>query len=50
LGRSTEYTKYSKIILKDGLNTYPAATNAGNEGGMEYPGIVFVVGNLKEKI
>jgi hypothetical protein len=28
--------------------SYPVATNvAGNEGGMEYPGIVFVVGNLK---
>jgi len=27
------------------------ATNvAGNEGGMEYPGIVFVDGNPKEKI
>ncbi|MBB6333357.1 hypothetical protein HNP24_004383 [Chryseobacterium sediminis] len=43
-GRSTEYTKaaiehYSKKWYE---YTYPAATNvAGNEGGMEYPGIVF---------
>ncbi len=43
-GRSTEYTKmsienYSKRWLE---YSYPAATNvAGNEGGMEYPGIVF---------
>jgi hypothetical protein len=42
--RSTEYTKasienYSKRWLE---YPYPAATNvAGNEGGMEYPGIVF---------
>ena len=43
-GRSTEYVKhsienYSKRWLE---YTYPVATNvAGNEGGMEYPGIVF---------
>ena len=43
-GRSTEYSKasienYSKRWLE---YPYPAATNvAGNEGGMEYPGIVF---------
>jgi hypothetical protein len=43
-GRSTEYTKtsienYSKRWFE---YPYPAATNvAGNEGGMEYPGIVF---------
>ena len=43
-GRSTEYTKtsienYSKRWYE---YTYPVATNvAGNEGGMEYPGIVF---------
>ncbi len=43
-GRSTEYTKssienYSKRWFEF---PYPAATNvAGNEGGMEYPGIVF---------
>jgi hypothetical protein len=43
-GRSTEYTKmsienYSKRWFE---YTYPVATNvAGNEGGMEYPGIVF---------
>lgn len=43
-GRSTEYTKasiehYSKKWFE---YPYPAATNvAGNEGGMEYPGIVF---------
>ena len=42
--RSTEYTKtsienYSKRYFEF---PYPAATNvAGNEGGMEYPGIVF---------
>ena len=42
--RSTEYTKttiehYSKMWYE---YPYPAATNvAGNEGGMEYPGIVF---------
>jgi hypothetical protein len=43
-GRSTEYTKasienYSKRWFE---YPYPAATNvAGNENGMEYPGIVF---------
>jgi hypothetical protein len=43
-GRSTEYVKhsienYSKRWME---YTYPVATNvAGNEGGMEYPGIVF---------
>lgn len=43
-GRSTEYTKacienYSKRWYE---YPYPTATNvAGNEGGMEYPGIVF---------
>ncbi|CAH0335633.1 hypothetical protein FVB9288_01281 [Flavobacterium sp. CECT 9288] len=43
-GRSTEYTKasiehYSKKWFE---YPYPAAVNvAGNEGGMEYPGIVF---------
>ncbi|UFH35116.1 M1 family metallopeptidase [Flavobacterium acetivorans] len=43
-GRSTEYTKasienYSKRWLE---YPYPEAVNvAGNEGGMEYPGIVF---------
>ena len=43
-GRSTEYTKasiehYSKKWLE---YPYPAAINvAGNQGGMEYPGIVF---------
>jgi hypothetical protein len=43
-GRSTEYTKssienYSKRWFEF---PYPAAVNvAGNEGGMEYPGIVF---------
>ena len=43
-GRSTEYTKaaiehYSQKWFE---YPYPAATNvAGNEGGMEYPGIVF---------
>jgi len=43
-GRSTEYVKasiehYSKQWFE---YPYPAATNvAGNEGGMEYPGIVF---------
>lgn len=42
--RSTEYTKasiehYSKLWYE---HPYPAAVNvAGNEGGMEYPGIVF---------
>ncbi|MCY0970588.1 M1 family metallopeptidase [Chryseobacterium wangxinyae] len=43
-GRSTEYTK-AAIEHYSGKwyeYTYPAATNvAGNEGGMEYPGIVF---------
>jgi hypothetical protein len=43
-GRSTEYVKYS--IENNSKRwfpfTYPNATNvAGNEGGMEYPGIVF---------
>lgn len=48
--RSTEYTKgsiegYSKRWLE---YPYPAAINvAGNEGGMEYPGIVFC--NYKSK-
>jgi hypothetical protein len=40
-----------KIIKRWFEYSYPVATNvAGNEGGMEYPGIVFVDGNLKEKI
>lgn len=49
-GRATEYTKtsienYSKRWFEF---PYPAATNvAGNEGGMEYPGIVFC--DLKSK-
>lgn len=49
-GRSTEYTKtsienYSKRWYE---YTYPAAVNvAGNEGGMEYPGIVFCHMNSK---
>ncbi|TXF76354.1 M1 family metallopeptidase [Chryseobacterium sp.] len=49
-GRSTEYTKssiehYSKQWYE---YTYPAAVNvAGNEGGMEYPGIVFCHMNSK---
>lgn len=49
-GRSTEYVKhsienYSKRWLE---YSYPTATNvAGNEGGMEYPGIVFC--NWKSK-
>ena len=49
-GRSTEYTKtsiehYSKRWFK---YTYPTAVNvAGNEGGMEYPGIVFCHMNSK---
>ena len=48
--RSTEYTKtsiehYSKRWYE---YTYPAAVNvAGNEGGMEYPGIVFCHMNSK---
>lgn len=51
-GRSTEYTKasiehYSKQWLE---YPYPAAVNvAGNEGGMEYPGIVFCHMNSKGK-
>lgn len=49
-GRSTEYTKssienYSKRWYE---YTYPNAVNvAGNEGGMEYPGIVFCHMNSK---
>ena len=49
-GRSTEYTKasiehYSEKWFE---YPYPAATNvAGNEGGMEYPGIVFCHMNSK---
>ena len=49
-GRSTEYTKtsiehYSKRWFE---YTYPTAVNvAGNEGGMEYPGIVFCHMNSK---
>lgn len=51
-GRSTEYTKncienYSKRWLE---YPYPAATNvAGNENGMEYPGIVFCSWESKGK-
>jgi len=43
-GRSTEYTKKSIEFNSNKWfeYSYPAATNvAGNEGGMEYPGIVF---------
>ncbi|AZB24625.1 M1 family peptidase [Chryseobacterium bernardetii] len=43
-GRSTEYTKAAIEHYSNKWYgyTYPAATNvAGNEGGMEYPGIVF---------
>jgi len=49
--RATEYTKssvenYSKRWFE---YPYPAATNvAGNEGGMEYPGIVFCDWETKE--
>ncbi|GGA73791.1 peptidase M1 [Flavobacterium palustre] len=51
-GRSTEYVKhsienYSKRWLE---YNYPTATNvAGNEGGMEYPGIVFCSWKSKGK-
>ncbi|MCI9845741.1 M1 family metallopeptidase [Flavobacterium pectinovorum] len=51
-GRSTEYVKasiehYSKQWFE---YPYPAATNvAGNEGGMEYPGIVFCSWESKGK-
>lgn len=51
-GRSTEYTKasiehYSKTWFEF---PYAAATNvAGNEGGMEYPGIVFCSFDSKGK-
>ncbi|HLF51722.1 M1 family metallopeptidase [Flavobacterium sp.] len=50
-GRSTEYTKssienYSKRWFE---YPYPAATNvAGNEGGMEYPGMAFCDWKSKE--
>ncbi len=43
-GRSTEYTKAAIEHYSNKWYgyTYPATTNvAGNEGGMEYPGIVF---------
>lgn len=49
-GRSTEYTKASIEHYSEKWYeyTYPAATNvAGNEGGMEYPGIVFCHMNSK---
>lgn len=49
-GRSTEYTKAAieHYSAKWYSYTYPAATNvAGNEGGMEYPGIVFCDMNSK---
>lgn len=49
-GRATEYTKASieHYSGKWYSYTYPAATNvAGNEGGMEYPGIVFCHMNSK---
>ncbi len=51
-GRSTEYVKhsienYSKRWFE---YSYPVATNvAGNEGGMEYPGIVFCSWKSKGK-
>ncbi|RVT75338.1 M1 family peptidase [Flavobacterium sufflavum] len=51
-GRSTEFVKhsienYSKRWFE---YTYPVATNvAGNEGGMEYPGIVFCSWKSKGK-
>jgi hypothetical protein len=50
--RSTEYVKYS--IENNSKRwyefTYPCATNvAGNEGGMEYPGIVFCSYKVKGK-
>jgi hypothetical protein len=51
-GRSTEFVKhsienYSKRWFE---YTYPVATNvAGNEGGMEYPGIVFCGWKAKGK-
>jgi len=51
-GRSTEFVKnsienYSKRWME---YTYPVATNvAGNEGGMEYPGIVFCSWKSKGK-
>lgn len=51
-GRSTEFVKhsienYSKRWIE---YTYPVATNvAGNEGGMEYPGIVFCSWKSKGK-
>ena len=52
-GRSTEYTKAS-IEHYSGKwfeYPYPAATNvAGNEGGMEYPGIVSAIGIRKGMI
>lgn len=49
-GRATEYTKAAieHYSAKWYGYTYPAATNvAGNEGGMEYPGIVFCHMNSK---
>ena len=49
-GRSTEYVKGSIEHYSEQWYpyTYPVATNvAGNEGGMEYPGIVFC--NFKSK-
>jgi hypothetical protein len=49
-GRSTEYTKASIEHYSEKWYeyTYPTAVNvAGNEGGMEYPGIVFCHMNSK---
>jgi hypothetical protein len=42
LGRSTEYKSSIENYSKRWFEySYPVATNvAGNEGGMEYPGIV----------
>jgi hypothetical protein len=44
LGRSTEYTKMSIEIIKDGLNILIQQLQAGNEGGGISWNCFFVVG------
>jgi len=50
-GRSTEYLKYSMEIYSKGFYEYPwnsAVSVAGVALGMEYPGIIFCLNDLKK--
>jgi hypothetical protein len=38
---------YRKLFKRWFEYSYPVATNVGERGGMEYPGICFVDGNLR---